>query len=397
MHRELVDRRRWIGDDRFLHALNYCMLLPGPEAQQLAIYIGWLLHGVRGGLVAGVLFVLPAAVILWLLSYVYVIHGHVAWVAAAFAGLQPAVLAVVTMAVLRVGRRALRSWLAWVVAAGSFAALTFAHVPFPLVILSAMLVGCVWRGQWTRTAPASHTDGVARADDDGGAMHVHVKPTMARTLRVVAVGMLLWWGPLALLWGSLGRDHVLTQEGLFFSKAAMVTFGGAYAVLPYVSQQAVERYAWLDASQMLDGLGLAETTPGPLVMVLQFVGFLGAYHHPHPFTPLVAATLGALVTTWSTFVPCFLWIFLGAPYVERLRGNRAMQAALSAVTAAVVGVILSLAVWFGAHVLWSRHDGVNGFGLGVVLVALVGMQRWQWGMIPVILGAAAVGVVHSWL
>lgn len=399
MHTELVERRRWISEARFLHALNYCMLLPGPEAQQLATYIGWLLHRTWGGIMAGVLFVLPSVFILWVLSYVYVAFGEVAWVAALFGGLKPAVLAIVAAAVLRIGGKALKNAVMWALAGLAFIGIFFFKIPFPVIILTAGMVGLVGGRLWQRQFLVIKGH-VAKGDaltvlSDAGDVADHTRPSLMRAIKVIAVCLTLWWTPVLLLGVWLGWEHTLFKQGWFFSKAAMVTFGGAYAVLPYVSQQAVGHYGWLNAGQMLDGLGLAETTPGPLVMVLQFVGFLGGWQHPGALPPLVAATLGAGITTWTTFVPCFLWIFLGAPHIEQLRGNRALTTALSAITAAVVGVVLNLAVWFGWHVLYPTANALNGFAVIVSLVAFAGMTKWKWGVIPVVLGAGVAGVVYQ--
>lgn len=399
MHAELVEKRRWISESRFLHALNYCMLLPGPEAQQLATYIGWLLHRTWGGIVAGALFVLPSMFILWALSVVYVVYGKVPMVAAIFDGLKPAVVAIVAVAVLRIGRKALKNNLMWVIAGSAFVAIYFFKVPFPLIILTAGVLGLMGR----KVAPEyfrlslGHGGGAASESsaliNEQSAVPEHTRPTLGRAVRVVLVCAGLWWLPVAVLAGWLGSGHAIVQEAVFFSKAAMVTFGGAYAVLPYVSQQAVEHYGWLSAPQMLDGLGLAETTPGPLIMVLQFVGFLGGYNHPGGLTPLAAASLGAFITTWTTFVPCFLWIFLGAPHIEQLRNNEKITAALSAVTAAVVGVILNLAIWFGQHVLFPGNDSVNWLGLLIAVVSFAGMQWYKWDVVRVVIGAGAAGLI----
>ena len=371
MHGELVERKRWVSEARFLHALNYCMLLPGPEAQQLAIYIGWLLHGTLGGLVAGILFVLPSAIILWGLSYVYVTWGTLPAIAAVFYGLKPAVVAIVAHAVLRIGKRTLKNEIMWALAASAFVAIYFLQAPFPAIIAGAALVGLVG----ARFAP-SHFDVIKGHSSAGDGEAVQLAPSAApswgRVVRVILLSGALWWTPIACAGAMLGAGHPLTQLGLFFSKAAMVTFGGAYAVLPYVAQQAVERYAWLAPGQMLDGLGLAETTPGPLIMVVQFVGFLGGWNHPDPWTPLVSATLAAAMTTWVTFVPCFLWIFLGAPYVEGLRRSRVIGAALSCITAAVVGVVLNLAVWFALGVVLPAGMGFDYFA-GAIVVASIGL------------------------
>src|SRR5256885_3032100 len=334
MHAELVEKKRWIDNARFLHALNFCMLLPGPEAQQLAIYIGWLLHKTRGGIVAGAFFVVPSIFILWALSYVYVAFGNIPWIAAIFYGLKPAVLAIVAAAVIRIGSKALKNAVMWSLALAAFVAIYFFHVPFPLIIISAGVVGLIGTKilpQYFRAESAhpSDVDLAAKIAD-------RAKPTWLRALKISAIWIVIWALPLTLAGVFLGMQHTIFREGIFFSKAAVVTFGGAYAVLPYVSQQAVEHFHWLAPRQMLDGLRLAQTTPRPLIMMLQFVGFLGAWNHPGNLPPLVSATLGALVTTWTTFVPCFLWVFLGAPYIEKLREVRLLTAALSTVTAAVV-------------------------------------------------------------
>ena len=399
MHAELVEKRRWISEDRFLHALNYCMLLPGPEAQQLATYIGWLLHRTWGGIVAGTLFVLPSAVVLWALSWLYAAHGDVKWVAAIFDGLKPAVLAIVLMAVRRIGAKVLKNEVMWTLAALAFVAIFFFKVPFPIIILGAAAIGFLGEKHWRdKFVVLKGHGGGGHAISDDATTAPHTRPTFARAFKVISVCGALWWLPVAAIGLWLGFDHLLVAQGCFFSKAAMVTFGGAYAVLPYVSQQAVENYGWLTAPQMLDGLGLAETTPGPLIMVLQFVGFQGGWNAPAPFPPLVMATLAAFITTWTTFLPCFLWIFLGAPHVEQMRGNARFTAALSAITAAVVGVVLNLAVWFGWHVLVPEGQPINFFGIGVCAAALVGMWKWKWDVIPVVLGAGLLGlVVKLWL
>jgi chromate transporter len=403
MHEELVERKRWIGEKRFLHALNFCMLLPGPEATQLAVYCGWLLHRTWGGIVAGVLFVLPAAVLLWVLSWVYVSFGHVAWLAAAFYGLKPAVTAVVAAAVIRIGKKALKNEVMWVLAAGAFVAIFFLKVPFPVIVGGALVLGFfgarVWPGKFAGAAHAGAggggVSGQAAVIDDAAVAAEHTRPSVARAVKVAVVALVLWWTPViaAGLWQ--GWSGTLATEGVFFSKAAMVTFGGAYAVLPYVGQQAVETHGWLTAPQMLDGLGLAETTPGPLIMVVQFVGFLGGWNQPGGLSPLMAATLGAAITTWTTFVPCFLWIFLGAPYLERLRGNAALGGALAAVTAAVVGVVLNLAVWFGWQVFHPRPGVIDWFAVGLAVAAFAALQRWKSGMIPVLIACALAGWVWS--
>jgi chromate transporter len=395
MHTELVERRRWISESRFLHALNFCMLLPGPEAQQLAIYSGWLLHGTWGGIVAGGLFVLPSAVILWALSCVYMTWGHLGFIAGAFLGLKPAVLAIVTAAALRIGRKALKNQVMWGIAALAFIAMFVAHIPFPIVIGAAALIGWIggnWMPERFQTV-TGHGQPEESLTENHRLADLHRDKGWGRVAKVLSVGLALWWTPILATGAIFGWGHTLTREGLFFSKAAMVTFGGAYAVLPYVAQQAVEKYQWLTAPQMLDGLGLAETTPGPLIMVLQFVGFAGGWQHGAPLSPLAGGTLGAALTTWATFVPCFLWIFLGAPYIEGLRSNLRLNAALSAVTAAVVGVILNLAVWFGWHVLFPAGHAVNWFGVLVTVVAFAGLVRWKWDIVPTVLLSASAGLL----
>jgi len=369
MHRIVVDEKRWIGEARFLHALSYCTLLPGPEAQQLAIYIGWLMHGIRGGIAAGTLFVLPGVLCIMALSYVYAGLGHLGAVAALFFGLKGAVLAVVMQAVIRVGSRALKNRVMVGIAAAAFMAIFFIGVPFPLIILAAGVFG--WAG--TRAgSPLFQVGGghgkasaAALTDADsllGEGQPEHARATVATARRAGAIWLTLWLGPVLALLATLGPDATFSRIAIFFSEMAVVTFGGAYAVLAYVAQQAVEHYHWLRPGEMLDGLGMAETTPGPLIMVTQFVGFMAAYRDPGALYPMLAGTLGGLLTTWVTFTPCFLWIFLGAPFIEGLRGNKALSGALSAITAAVVGVILNLAVWFALHTWFreARPVGVPG-------------------------------------
>lgn len=365
MHRILVEEKRWIGEQRFLHALNYCMVLPGPEAQQLATYIGWLMHKTKGGIVAGVLFVLPGAISIMALSWIYVLYGKLGVVSALFFGLKAAVLAVVLQAVVRIGSRALRSIAARLLAAAAFVLIFFMGVPFPIIILAAGVIGWLAsRAGSTAFAGGAHgaSKGEHVADADtllGEELPAHARPGWRETLRTAAVWLALWLVPVAAILIAFGPDDVFSRIATFFSTMAMVTFGGAYAVLAYVAQQAVERYGWLQPTEMLDGLGMAETTPGPLIMVLQFVGFLGAYREAGGIDPLMAATLGGLLATWVTFTPCFLWIFLGAPFIERLRGNAAVTGALSAITAAVVGVVLNLAMWFALHTLFGSTTPVS--------------------------------------
>ena len=416
MHRILVEEKRWIGENRFLHALNYCMLLPGPEAQQLAVYIGWLLHRTRGGLVAGTLFVLPGLLAIMALSWIYAAFGNVGVVEALFFGLKAAVLAIVLEAVMRIGRRALKNNVMLGLAAAAFVGIFAFDVPFPLIILTAALIG-FFGGRAGLPAFLTSSDGHGKhgkAVPDaetalGESVPEHARPSISWSLRVSAICLVLWLGPVAALLLALGPGDVFTNIAVFFSKMAVVTFGGAYAVLAYVAQQAVETYGWLQPGEMLDGLGLAETTPGPLIMVTQFVGFLGAFRDPGGLNPFVAGTLGGLLTTWVTFVPCFLWIFLGAPFVETIRGNRALAAALAVITAAVVGVILNLAVWFGLHVLFGEVREVEGFGVSLdipvlatidpaalvlTLAAIVAVFHLKIGMIPVLAACSAAGVLY---
>jgi chromate transporter len=360
MQNKLVDEKRWIGQQRFLHALNYCMLLPSPEAQQLAIYTGWLLNGTRGGLIAGGLFVLPGALALLVLSAIYVRFGETDAVSAIFAGLAPAVIAIVIQAVHRVAKRALSHRALISLAVGSFLALTLFAVPFPVVILAAGVLGWALSRQipaMRQTKAHGASDGTQPLISDD-ALH-HDLPSRRRSLTIVGFGLVLWFAPVAAAAVLITSTDVFVDQGLFFSGAAVVTFGGAYAVLAYVAQQAVSVYGWLAPGEMVRGLALAETTPGPLIMVVQFVAFVGAYRDPGSFNPWVAAVLASLLTTWVTFVPCFLFVLLGAPYVERLRSNQHLTAALTGITAAVVGVIANLAVFFALHTLFDDNRRLN--------------------------------------
>ena len=368
MHRIIVEEKKWVSENRFLHALNYCMLLPGPEAQQLATYIGWLMHRTRGGLLAGGLFIVPGVVSIMGLSYVYALFGKVGIIAALFFGLKAAVLAIVIHAVIRIGKRALKNRALQAIAALSFLAIFFFDVPFPLIVLGAGLIGFagVRMGRPEFALGGGHGNGAATIEQAsllGDEVPDHARGGWRQALLVLAQWLPLWLVPVALLVGFLGPDHVFSKIGLFFSQMAVVTFGGAYAVLAYVAQQAVTGYHWLQPGEMLDGLGMAETTPGPLIMVLQFVGFMAAYRDAGGLSPLLAGTLGGLLATWVTFAPCFLWIFLGAPYIEHLRGNTSLTGALSAITAAIVGVILNLAIWFAVHTLFGEVVAVQGWGL----------------------------------
>ncbi len=394
MHRVLVDEKKWIGEERFLHALNFCMLLPGPEAQQLATYVGWLLHGWRGGLTAGTLFVLPGAIVMLILSYIYAAFSDVSTVQSLFFGLKCAVLAIVVEAVIRIGKRALKSRFAYGIAAAAFVAIFFFQVPFPVIIGVAALVGFV-RSRISPGQAAVKTNGSAR-------------PTVARSAGVLAGGLLIWFAPLGVAYLALGPESVYVDIAAFFSKAAVVTLGGAYSVLAYIAQEAVGTFGWLQPGEMMDGLAMAETTPGPLIMVVQYVGFLAAFRDPGPLPPFAAGTLGAALTTWVTFVPCFLWIFLGAPYIERLRGNKALSAALASITAAVVGVVLNLAVWFALHALFAELDeknagplhvlvpdlaSINWLALALSAAAAVATFKYHAGMLKVLAGCALSGLV----
>jgi len=381
MHRIIVDEKRWVGERRFLHALSYCMLLPGPEAQQLATYIGWLMHRWPGAIAAGGLFVVPGIIAIMVLSWIYALYGHVPIVAALFFGLKAAVLAIVLFAVYRVGRRALRSGAMIALAALAFIAIFFSHVPFPLIVLGAGLVGYVGAraGSASFVVGEGHGSGRANAVDDsrlGEELPVHARPTVGRALRVSAIWLLLWLGPVVAIFVTLGLAHTFSEIGGFFSKMAVVTFGGAYAVLAYMAQQAVETYGWLQPGEMLDGLGMAETTPGPLIMVVQFVGFMAAYRDPGSLPPLLAGTLGGLLATWTTFVPCFLWIGLGAPFIERLRDNKPLSGALAGITAAVVGVILNLAIWFALHTIFRETVPARWYGFGFDMPVLASVNPW---------------------
>ena len=381
MHRILVEEKRWISEERFLHALNYCMLLPGPEAQQLATYVGWLMHRTLGGIIAGVLFVVPGIIAIMALSYVYAAYGNVPVVVALFFGLKAAVLAIVLGAMVRIGKRALKNTVMRGIAAAAFVAIFFFNVPFPLIILTAALIGFAgaWSGASAFAIKSGHDgkEGEALVDTMlGDEMPEHARPTVARALRASSIWLALWLIPVIALLIALGPDNVFSHIAVFFSKMAMVTFGGAYAVLAYVAQQAVENYHWLAPGEMLDGLGMAETTPGPLIMVLQFVGFMAAFRDPGALSPMLAGTLGGLLATWVTFTPCFLWIFLGAPFVETLRDNKVINSGLSAITAAVVGVILNLAVWFALHTVFRQVTPVRAYGLSFDMPVLASVDPW---------------------
>ena len=406
MHQELVERRRWISEKRFLHALNYCMLLPGPEAQQLATYIGWLLHRTRGGIVAGGLFVLPSLFILITLSWIYLAFGDMPLVAGLFYGIKPAVTAIVVQATQRIGARALKNRLMWAIAAASFVAIFGLDLPFPLIVATAALAGYIGG----RIAPdkfmpggghgsAVQSFGRALIDDDTPTPE-HARFTWVRLLKVVLVGALLWLVPMGMLTALYGWDSTLSQMGWFFTKAAVLTFGGAYAVLPYVYQGAVENFGWLTPLQMIDGLALGETTPGPLIMVVTFVGFVGGYGSEAlrtafgPDSQFLAGAVAAIVVTWFTFLPSFVLIMAGAPFIETTHNDLKFTAPLSAITAAVVGVILNLALFFAYHVLWPQGfaGSVDWPSVLIAVAAAIALLRYKLNVIPVIAGCALLGL-----
>ena len=402
MHRIVVDEKRWLGEARFLHALNYCMLLPGPEAQQLAIYVGWLLHRSWGGIVAGILFVLPGAMVMMALSLLYAGYREAPAIEALFYGIKAAVLAVVIEAVLRIGRRALKTRFAVLLAAAAFIGLFLLALPFPLIVLGAGVIGAI-----TGLVRPGLLLPPSSPPDDEGLAPVRQPNLLRHSLVTLVVWGGLWLAPVAALLLLYGPGNVYTDVAVFFSKMAVLTFGGAYAVLAYVAQQAVETHGWLTAGEMLDGLGLAETTPGPLILVLQFVGFLAGHRGASGVEPWLGGVLAALLTLWVTFTPSFLWIFLGGPYIERLRGNRLLAGALAAITAAVVGVILNLALWFALHVLFAtveeRRLGIlhllvpdwgslDPWALGLAAASLIAMLRFRLGMGRTLAAAAAIGV-----
>ncbi|MEY2619919.1 MAG: putative chromate transport protein full length [Pseudomonadota bacterium] len=405
MHRELVERRRWISERRFLHALNYCMLLPGPEAQQLATYLGWLMHRTGGGVLAGLLFVLPSLVILIALSWIYLTFGHLPVVAGFFYGIKPAVAAIVLQAVWRIGTRTLRHPrqvpALWAIAVGSFVAIAVLAIPFPWVIGAAALAGALgarWQPAQFAIGGGAHATGPSPGGpaliDDDTPTPEHARFRRARLARVLAAGLALWLVPMALLVATQGWQGTLTQMAWFFSKAALLTFGGAYAVLPYVYQGAVDHYQWLSGPQMIDGLALGETTPGPLIMVVAYVGFVGGWLRQvlGPDAVFLGAALAACVVTWFTFLPSFIFILAGGPLVESTHGQLKFTAPLTAITAAVVGVIASLGLFFIRHVA-QGPAGPDGIALGLIALALWALLRWQWGVMTVIGACGAVGLV----
>ena len=397
MHQELVERKKWISNARFLNALNYCMLLPGPEAQQLATYIGWLLHRVPGGIMAGALFVIPSVFILFALSYVYVVYGAVPWVAAIFSGLKAAIMAIVVAAVFKIGKKALKNSIMVGIAALAFIAIFVLKIPFPFIVLGAGIIGLT--GSYFLPERFEVLKGKQAADLDAGYVQIceeeatcHINPSHRRSILIVAVFGLLWLVPVAGL-GFLTAHRVFYTEALFFTKAAFLTFGGAYAVLAYIAQAGVAQYGWLTGPQMIDGLGLAETTPGPLIMVVQFVGFMAGWNHAGGLSPIAGGLAGSLVATYFTFLPCFMFIFLGGPYIEKFRHNTRLAAVLSSITAAVVGVVLNLAVWFGLQVLYPPEGGFNGFAFVLGLAAFAAIQWLKTGMLTVIALSGLAGLI----
>jgi chromate transporter len=395
MHRELVDERSWIDEDNFLHALNFCHLLPGPEAQQLATYIGWKLHGTRGGLAAGLLFVIPGALVILALSILYAFAAHLTWFAALFLGIKAAVLAIVAQALTRIAGRALNSPVKKGLAVASFIGLFLLNLPFPLIILAAAIVGAViasTRPDWLALPEMSEEKAAPSA------------LPIASTVKTIVIWLLIWGAPMLLVYTTVGPNHVLWKIGTFFSQLAVVTFGGAYAVLAYMAQEAVQGFGWLQPGEMADGLGLAETTPGPLIMVTQFVGFLAAFRTPAPFTPLVAGLAGAALTTWVTFAPCFLWIFTLAPWIGRLRNAQRLKGSLAAITAAVVGVIANLTLWFALHLLFRRTQGQlpvwSSFDWGAAMIAVLAavlLFRFKLSVLKTLGICAAAGLLLSGL
>jgi chromate transporter len=411
MHKELVEKHRWLSNDRFLHALNYCMLLPGPEAQQLAIYIGWLMHRTWGGIVAGAFFVIPSIFILLGLSYIYAAYGNLPVVTGILAGFKPVVVAIVVEAVLKIGGKALKRRVHYLIAALSFVAIYLLHVPFPVIIVVAGLTGLIGtrllpstfvavnkaKSDETNKQSSSTQDHLPLVIDDHAPPPAHTLPSRSRVITTIIVGLLLWLVPYLLLISWRGQDSLHAQEYRFFTKAALVTFGGAYAVLAYVSQAAAGAYGWLTHAQAVDGLALAETTPGPLIMVLQFVGFMAGWNNPQGLDPTTSAITGALITTYTTFLPCFLFIFIGAPYIEVLRGNKNLTGALSGITSAVVGVVLNLAIVFGITVIWPNglRGEMNWFAAIMTMAAFIALYKFKIDVLWVVLVGGLIGMLWT--
>jgi chromate transporter len=413
MHKILVEEKKWISESRFLHALNYCMLLPGPEAQQLATYIGWLLHKTKGGLVAGLLFILPGFISILLLSILYVYFQDVTLVQGIFFGIKPAVLAIVVGAVIKIGKKALKNSLMYVIAAGAFLCIFFLQIDFPYIVIAAALIGLLGGYLLPDYFHVIKGHDAANATNGSDDRYLHdVRPSFTHFVKTAFIYLFIWVIPFFLIL-AFAWDDVFLKEASFFSKTAVVTFGGAYSVLAYMAQKAVETYGWLKPGEMLDGLGMAETTPGPLIQVVQFVGFMGAFRLATTMDPLMAGILGSIIVTWVTFAPCFLFIFAGAPYIEYLRGNKHLTAALSGITAAVVGVILNLGIWFSVNTLFTRvtdfNSGIISFSmpevssvhwgmLAVALLAFLLYFKFKWSMMKTILACVVVGVgIQFWM
>ncbi|MCC6725836.1 MAG: chromate efflux transporter [Saprospiraceae bacterium] len=412
MHKYVVEEKKWLGENRFLHALNYCMLLPGPEAQQLITYIGWLLHGRRGGVVAGALFVLPGFLSILILSIVYALWKDVGLVQGIFYGIKPAVLAVVVGAVIKIGKRALKNEVMVGMAVLAFMAIFFFKISFPIIVLAAGLIGFIGGKVWEEKflVVKGHDDKAGSEEGLIDRLIRPVKPSLSGSLKTAAFWLVLWLFPVVVLLFAFGKDNIFTQQSLFFSQSALVTFGGAYSVLAYISQKAVETYGWLQPGEMLDGLGMAETTPGPLIQVVQFVGFMGAFRNAGPLDPVLAGVLASVLVTWVTFLPSFLFIFTGAPYIEQLRGNKSLTTALSGITAAVVGVILNLGVWFSLHTLFhqvnDRKWGAFQFPLpswssldiGALVISIAAMLFYftlKWDMLKTIGACVLLGLLFK--
>jgi chromate transporter len=400
MHQEVVEKKKWISNDRFLNALNYCMLLPGPEAQQLTIYIGWLLHKIPGGIVAGSLFVIPSMFVLFALSYIYATFGNVFLVESFFSGLKASIVAIVFAAVIKIGKKSLKNSLLTDIAALSFIAIFFLKIPFPLIIIAAAVIGISGSFMFPNKFQTSKSRDVRGLEDGGyvviceNADECHIGTSSGKSIGILISFILLWITPVVILY-SISVYKVFYTEALFFTKAAFMTFGGAYSVLAYIAQAGVEQYSWLTRPQMMDGLGLAETTPGPLIMVVQFIGFMAGWNYHGNLSPLSGAVIGSLTATYFTFLPCFMFIFLGAPYIEKFRDNQKISSALSGITAAVVGVVLNLAVWFGIYVIFPQTGRINWFAIILGIISFTAMQWLKIGMIPVIAVSGLAGVVWN--
>ena len=402
MHQELVEKRKWISNDRFMNALNYCMLLPGPEAQQLTIYIGWLLHRIPGGLAAGSLFVIPSMFILFGLTYIYAVFGEVPLIASFFHGLKACVLSIVFAAVIKIGKKSLRNTRLVAIALMSFIAIFFLKIPFPVIIISAAFIGIFGYYINPNIFSAKKTSTIHGLEDEGYVVicenddTCHIRPTVAKSISVLIAFMVLWTLPIILI-NHLSSNPIYYQAALFFTKAAFMTFGGAYSVLAYIAQAGVEHFHWLSRMEMMDGLGLAETTPGPLIMVVQFVGFMAGWHSHGSGAPIFGAVAGSLLATYFTFLPCFMFIFLGSPYIEKFRDNRMLSSALSVITAAVVGVVLNLAVWFGMYVIIKTEGGADWFATTLGAVSFIALHRYKMGMIPVLGLCGISGIIYGFV